>query len=221
MLRTISTHRNVLTLKLLQQSNVPPFPTTVHTKPSGQHGKGRAIITKHEAKFERLRQTGSTHRSLSLNRHAHSETKPTTSSFSWTKFSEQHVQCVLTVQGYLCHLPVLQEEGNCVARSMQRDDKQGAITLVVFTRAARRTGAVAVHPPRVLLGHHVQPNPGACFHCFNWDARPKPNHRISLRHSIGRRLCAAAHCPKHPALVIAALLSRSLELVSVLTFHAL
>ena len=50
---------------------------------------------------------------------------------------------------------------------------------VVFTRAARRKGGV-------LLGHHVQTNRGTCFHCFNWDAGPKPNqlsenHRLSSK----------------------------------------
>ena len=46
---------------------------------------------------------------------------------------------------------------------------------LVFTRAARRKGGVAVHPPGVLLGHHVR-----------WDAGPKPNqlpedHRLFLQ----------------------------------------
>ena len=169
-------------------------------------------------KFERLRQTGSAHRGLSLNRQARSETKPTTSPFDFMQFLAQHVQGYVAAQCHLCHLPVLKEMGNCVARSVQPDDKQRAITHVVFTRAAQRKGGVPVHPPRVLLGHHVQPNQGTCFQCFNWDAGPKPNqlpedHRLCLQqeeaeltirpvpplvHSIARRLCTAAHCPKHP-----------------------
>ena len=65
--------------------------------------------------------------------------------------------------------------------------------------------------------NHVQTDQGTCFHLFDWDT-PKPDQlhedifalsskgkrrahhtaRTSLGHSIARRLCADAHCPKHP-----------------------
>ena len=51
------------------------------------------------------------------------------------QFLAQHVQGCMAAQGHLCHLPVSQEEGNCVAGTVQPDDEQRAITHVVFTRA--------------------------------------------------------------------------------------
>ena len=45
LLRTISTRRNVLSLKFLQKEHMPLFPSlTIHTKHSGQQGAGRALI---------------------------------------------------------------------------------------------------------------------------------------------------------------------------------
>ena len=65
-------------------------------------------------KIGRLRQTGSAHRGLSLNRQAHSKTESTTSTFHFEKLLSLHIKCFVAAQGYLCHLPVLQELGNCV-----------------------------------------------------------------------------------------------------------
>ena len=122
---------------------------------------------------------------LSLNRQARTETRPATSPFDFMQFLAEHFQGFLAAQDHLCHLPALQDMGNFVARSVQADDKQSAMTHVAFTRAARRKAGVAVHPPRVLLGHLVQANQGTCFHHFNWDAGPKPNqlpdHRLFLQ----------------------------------------
>ena len=136
--KKISTRRNVLSLKFLQRRHVTPFPSSYShdTEWPTRGGKGPHHRTAQmfiEATFERLRQTGSAHKGMSLNRQA---TKPTTSRFNFEKILAQHVLCFLAAQGYFCHLPVLQEEGNCVARSMQLHDEQRAITHVVFTRAA-------------------------------------------------------------------------------------
>ena len=57
--------------------------------------------------FEKLKQTGSGHKGLSLNRQAHSGSEPATSPFDFMQFLAQHVQGFLAAQGYLWHLPVL------------------------------------------------------------------------------------------------------------------
>ena len=85
-------------------------------------------------KIGRLKQTGSAYRGLSLIRQARSETKPTTSPFDFMQFLAQHVQGYVAAQCHLCHLPILQEEGDFVAGPMQPDDVQRIITHTVFTR---------------------------------------------------------------------------------------
>ena len=89
---------------------MPRFPFNLFTRNTVANTVRRALITKQpkcsfEAKFEKLRQTGSTHKSLSLNRQARSKTKPSTSPFNFVLFLAQHVQCYMAAQGYLCHLP--------------------------------------------------------------------------------------------------------------------
>ena len=64
-----------------------------------------------------------------------SEAEPDAPPLDVMQLLAQHVQGYMEAQGHLCHLPVLQEMGNYVARSMQPDDKQRALTHVVFTRA--------------------------------------------------------------------------------------
>ena len=144
----------------------------------GKHDEGNALIPdSHNVHCNKIWKT-QTNRFGLLSRQARSETQPTTSLFNFMQFLAQVVQSYMAAQGYFCHLPLLQEMGSCSARSVQPDDKLSAIAHVVFTRAARRKG-VAAHPPGVLLGHHVQPNRSACFHCFNRDAGQ--NQTSSLR----------------------------------------
>ena len=164
-------------------------PFTRHTV--AQHGEGRALIPKTakmftEAKFERLEQTGSAHSDLSLNRQALSEAKPTTSPLNFVFLLALHVQCCVAAQENLCHLPILQEEGDFVAGSMQPYDEKRLITHFFFTRAARQNRGTTVRLPGILLVHHVQTDQGTCFHCFHWNAGPKPNqlpddHRLFLQ----------------------------------------
>ena len=107
--------------------------------------------------------------------------------------------------------------GRFCRRIMQPDDEKRLITYVNFSRAARHNRGTTVRLPGILLVHHVQTDQGTCFHCFHWNAGPKPNqlpddHRLFLQkekeelavrpyfsgHSNASRLCAAAHCPKRP-----------------------
>ena len=106
--------------------------TCIHTTVAETMG-GALIPDGHNVrcnKIEKLRQNGSAHKGLSLNRQARSETKPTTSPFDFMQFLAQHVQGCVAAQCHLRHLPILQKEGDFVAGPMQPDDVQR----IVFTR---------------------------------------------------------------------------------------
>ena len=84
--RTISIRGNALSLKFLQRRHVPPFPSNYsHEKQwptrsgKGPHHKTANMFI--EAKFEKLRQTGSAYRGLSLNRQARSKNQTNHVSF--------------------------------------------------------------------------------------------------------------------------------------------
>ena len=120
-------------------------------------------------KFERLRRTGSAHRGFSLNRQARSETKPTTSPLNFVHFLAQHVQCHMAAQGYLCHLPVLQEARDFVTRSMQSNDIQRLVDHVVCLIILRRLTSA--------LGLVVWASEFGSFHCD--EDRANKNYQLA------------------------------------------
>ena len=148
--------------------------------------------------FERLGQTGSARMGLSLNRQTRSETKPTTSPSDFMQFLAQHVQGYVAAQGHLCHLPVLKQMGNCVVGSVQPVTNNAPLpTLFSLELLDEKEESISISPG-VLLCHRVQPNQGTCFHCFNWDARPKPNlgsfKRKKKSSPYGPYLLGTFHC---------------------------
>ena len=97
--------------------------------------------------------------------------EPDTSPFDFMHFLAQHVQGFVAAQSYLCHLPVLKEEGDCVAGSLWPDDEQRVITPRCFHPSCHRP--TARNSPRPSCA-----NRSRCFHFFRlrcW-AQAEPAH---------------------------------------------
>ena len=169
-------------------------------------------------KFERLRQTDSAHRGLSLNRQARSERNQTNHvSFrlhaipgtTWamlqlraTFATSQSCRKWAILSPDLCS-PMTNKAPLPTSFSFKLlDEKEETLSIRQESSSAMMCNPTKAH----------------AFTCFNWDAGPKPNqlpedHRLflqkeeqelaitartSLGHSIARKLCVDAHNPKHP-----------------------
>ena len=135
--KVLHTHaeNNFNTSKRPRWSQIPAKETQLFTRSSGHTVREGPSSTKQpkcslkQILRDSRKKPSSAHRSLSLNRQARSETK--------TKHASSQLRIALGM-AYpmlygnlglpLPHLPVFQEEGNCVARSMRPNDEQPAIT---------------------------------------------------------------------------------------------
>ena len=102
MLRTISARRNILSLKFLQRKHVPPFPSDLITRNTVTNTVREGPKCSLKQNFRDPGKPSQLTRACrSIDRLVQ---KPN------LQFLAQHVQCHMAAQGYLCHLPVLQEE---------------------------------------------------------------------------------------------------------------
>ena len=166
-----------------------------------------------ETRFEGNRPAHSAHKdrsftSFPFTNKTRQESKPATSPFDIVKFLASHVQRKMAAQGYLRHLPVLQEEGNSIVSPdpCSPTTNNASLPTLFSLELLDETEEPLFRPPGILLGHHVQTDQGTCFHCFGLGCWAKTNqlpedHRLFLQKEMksspyGPYLPGTFHCVK-------------------------